>query len=128
MKKTGFWIAVIAAILVLSAGALLLQHLSQKDAVVAEIYVKGECVRTIDLSAVKAPETFEVEGVIGTNTVLVEPGRICITEADCPDHVCIQMGWLSSEHPTPIVCLPNEVVIALSDQTEDHSGIDGVTG
>lgn len=128
MKKTGFWIAVIAVILVLSAGALLWQHLSKQDAVIAEIYVEGECVRTIDLSAVKTPETFEVEGAIGKNTVHVEPGRICITEADCPDHVCIQMGWLSSEHPSPIVCLPNKVVIALSEETQTHSGIDGVTG
>ena len=66
--------------------------------------------------------------MIGKNTILVEPGRICVTEAECPDHVCIQMGWLSSEHPTPIVCLPNEVVIMLSDSTENTNRIDGVTG
>ena len=97
MKKTGFWIAVIAVIFAVAVGALLWQHLSKKDAVIAEIYVEGRCERTIDLSEVTEPETFKVVGAIGTNTVLVEPGRICITEADCPDHVCIQMGWLSAE-------------------------------
>ena len=128
MKKTSFWIVLIALIVAVSAGVLLWQHLAKKDAVIAEIYVEGECVRRIDLSAVKEPETFTVEGVIGKNTILVEPGRICVTEAECPDHVCIQMGWLSSEHPTPIVCLPNEVVIMLSDSTENTNRIDGVTG
>ncbi len=128
MKKTSFWIVLIALIVAVSAGVLLWQHLAKKDAVIAEIYVEGECVRRIDLSAVKEPETFTVEGVIGKNTILVEPGRICVTEAECPDHVCIEMGWLSSEHPTPIVCLPNEVVIMLSDSTENTNRIDGVTG
>ena len=128
MKKTSFWIVLIALIVAVSAGVLLWQHLAKKDAVIAEIYVEGECVHRIDLSAVKEPETFTVEGVIGKNTILVEPGRICVTEAECPDHVCIEMGWLSSEHPTPIVCLPNEVVIMLSDSTENTNRIDGVTG
>lgn len=128
MKKTGFWIAVIAVIFAVAVGALLWQHLSKKDAVIAEIYVEGRCERTIDLSEVTEPETFKVVGAIGTNTVLVEPGRICITEADCPDHVCIQMGWLSAEQQMPIVCLPNKVVIQLAEETESHTGIDGVTG
>ena len=128
MKKTGFWIAVIAVIFAVAVGALLWQHLSKKDALIAEIYVEGRCERTIDLSEVTEPETFEVVGAIGTNTVLVEPGRICITEADCPDHVCIQMGWLSAEQQMPIVCLPNKVVIQLAEETESHTGIDGVTG
>ncbi len=128
MKKTSFWIAVIGVILALSAGALIWQHVSQKDHVIAEIYVSGACVKTIDLSAVKEPETFDVQGVIGKNTVLVEPGRICVTNADCPDHVCIRMGWLSQDDPMPIVCLPNEVVIQLSDSAENTNGIDGVTG
>ena len=128
MKKTSFWIALIAVILAASVGVLIWQHASKKDAVLAEIYVKGECIRTIDLSRVTESESFEVEGAIGKNTILVEPGRICITEADCPDHVCIHMGWLSAEHPSPIVCLPNQVVIQLSDSTENPNGLDGVTG
>ena len=128
MKKTSFWVAVIALIVAVSAGVLLWQRASKKDAVVAEIYAEGKLVRTVDLSAVKEQERFDVEGRIGKNSVLVEPGRICITEADCPDHVCIHMGWLSAEHPSPIVCLPNEVVIQLSDDTEIPGGFDGVTG
>ena len=128
MKKTVFWIALIAVILAAAVGALLWQQHPKKDAVTAEIYVKGECVRTIDLSEVTEPERFDVEGAIGTNSVLVEPGRICITDAECPDHVCIHMGWLSAEHPMPIVCLPNQVVIQLSEDTQLPGQFDGVTG
>lgn len=127
-KKTSFWIVLIVMILAASVGAIIWQHHAKKDAVIAEVYVKGELVRTIDLSEVTAPETFTVEGAIGQNTIRVEPGRICVTEADCPDHVCIETGWLSSEHPSPIVCLPNKVVIQLRSDTENAPQIDGVTG
>lgn len=132
--KNRIWILMIAAILVFAVGALIWQHVSAKhaaessEAVIAEIYSMGKCVQTIDLSAVKEPMTFEVEGKIGVNTVLVEPGRVCITDAECPDHVCISMGWLSAERPFPIVCLPNEVVIQLRGDTEHTPQLDGVTG
>ena len=128
MKKTSFWVALIAVILIVSVGLVIRQHTAKKDAVIARIYSEGECIRTIDLASVKTTETFEVEGPIGKNTVLVEPGRICITEADCPDHVCVHMGWLSAEHPSPIVCLPNKVVIDLADTSDSPNEIDGVTG
>jgi hypothetical protein len=128
MKKTTFWIALIAVIVAAAAGVLIWQHHQKKEAVIAEIYVRGECVRTIDLSEVSEPERFDVEGEIGKNTVLVEPGRICITDADCPDHVCVHMGWLSAEHSFPIVCLPNKVVIQLADGADNPNQIDGVTG
>lgn len=44
------------------------------------------------------------------NTVLIENGKICITNADCPDNTCVHMGWLTAEG-LPIVCLPNRLVI-----------------
>ncbi|MBQ9045964.1 MAG: NusG domain II-containing protein [Oscillospiraceae bacterium] len=133
MKNTRFWIVIIALVAAASAGALVWQHIAAKRVaerqtpVIAEIYVEGECVRTIDLAAVTEPEEFEVSGAIGTNTIRVEPGRVCVTQAECPDHVCIQMGWLSVEHPSPIVCLPNKVVIQLQSGSENDPQIDGVT-
>ena len=128
MKKTAFWIVLIAVILAASVGVLIWQHNAKKNAVIAEIYVEGACVRTVDLSRVTEPERFDVEGAIGKNTVLVEPGRICVTDADCPDHVCVSMGWLPEENPFPIVCLPNQVVIQLKGDAEHSPQIDGVTG
>ena len=42
---------------------------------------------------------------------------------ECPDHTCVEMGWLNSE--TPIVCLPNHLLIRFAK----HSGeVDSVAG
>ena len=48
-----------------------------------------------------------------------------MTSASCPDKVCVHRGKLS-EKASPIVCLPNRVLI----QYQDNKGgdVDAVTG
>ena len=46
------------------------------------------------------------------NTVQAERGRIRMLSADCPDGLCVGMGW-SSSPAKPIVCLPNRVTIII---------------
>lgn len=94
---------------------------------VANIYLDGECIRSVDLSAVREAETFTVTCEEGVNTILIEPGRICVSEADCPDRVCVVSGWLS-DSAAPIVCLPHRLVIRLEAAEDSLDGpIDGVS-
>ena len=123
MKKTGFWIAIIGVILL---GSLLPAFLLRGDEAggTARVLVDGEELRTIDLMST-ATETFTVEGEGGhRNVVDVEKGRIRVSEANCPDQVCVRQGWIS-DNATPIVCLPHGLVIEIVG-TED--GPDGVAG
>ena len=54
----------------------------------------------------------------GTNTVTVRDGKVAVTQADCPDHYCMDRGWCDSG--TPIVCLPNRLVLKfVGKQTVD---------
>lgn len=46
----------------------------------------------------------------GVNRLHIEEGQAWITEASCPDKVCVHMGKISQPGQT-IVCLPNQVVI-----------------
>ena len=130
MKKTSFWIVLIAAVALLAAAAALWLHFRHSDAAIANIYLDGECIRSIDLNKVTEPEIFTVEGEIGTNTVQVEPGRIRVSHAECPDQICVHMGWLTSEGGMPIVCLPNKLIISLDEAAAAPDGvkIDGVVG
>jgi hypothetical protein len=123
-KRTRFWILLIAALLILSLVGCFLVLGGRGGSAVAYIYLDGECVRTIDLGNVDEPYSFSVDGPIGTNTVSVEPGRICVSHADCPDQICVQQGWISDQ-ALPIVCLPNTLVIQVQVSGEDAE-IDGV--
>jgi hypothetical protein len=125
--KTRTWVAVIAVLLALFAALAL--WLSGRSAAgqVANIYVDGVCVRSVDLSKLKEAETYTVETEGGQNVIRIEPGRICVQEADCPDQVCVQAGWLT-DSAAPIVCLPHRLVIRLEQSgTAETPAIDGVS-
>ena len=106
-------------IILLAAAALLLGLLSWRllaartEGAVAEIVQDGVVLYEIDLSAVTREEILVVEWPEGgSNTVRIQPGRICVSDADCPDRICVSQGWLSHQ-ATPIVCLPHRLVIRL---------------
>ena len=50
--------------------------------------------------------------------MLVEKGQISMLEADCPDKVCVKQGAIS-DGARPIICLPNNVLIKLTDDEND---------
>lgn len=125
MKSTKFWVILIAVLLAVSVLGSVLTLGGRTGAVTANVYLDGQCIRSIDLSQVAESYSFTVDGPAGTNTVLVEPGRICVSHADCPDQVCVHQGWISNS-VIPIVCLPNRLVIQIEESAQT-TDIDGVT-
>ena len=54
-----------------------------------------------------------------TNLLIIKDGKADVTEADCPDQICVNQKAISKEHET-IVCLPNKVVVEiLGGETAD---------
>ena len=125
-KSSRFWGIVLAVLAALAlAAALLVWHLG-RDGTVARVYLDGELVQTIDLAQVEEGYTFIVESSAGTNTIQVEPGRIRVSHADCPDQVCVGQGWISTS-TAPIVCLPHRLVIEITTDAAQED-LDAVTG
>ena len=115
------WIILgLAAAAVCSAGAILLQRAAPPPAAV-RITRDGVILAELRLDQVEEGYLLPLEDRRGRNTVQVEPGRIRVLEADCPDQVCVGRGWLSDQ-PTPIVCLPHRLVIQLVDGEGELDG------
>ena len=113
MLKTRSWIILIAvlAVALIALSAVLLN--ARSEGTVVQIIRDGEVLREIDLSRVKEAYSFSVEAPDGgMNRIEVEPGRIRVSEADCPDRICISQGWLSDQ-AVPIVCLPHRLIIKI---------------
>lgn len=125
MISTKKWVAIIGLILLLSAGAALYLAFGGAPGTVANIYQGGTCIYSVDLNEVEAPYTIPVICEDGTNTIAIEPGRICIQDADCPDQICVKSGWLK-DSASPIVCLPHKLVIRLEKSAESADAIDAV--
>ncbi len=126
MIKTKTWI-VIFAILLLVFGALSFWvALRRTDGSVANVYVDGKCVYSVDLSRITEGFEFTVKTKTGINVIQTEPGKIRIKEADCPDLVCVHQGWVS-DSANPIVCLPHRLVIKIEKETKTQDGPDAVS-
>lgn len=59
----------------------------------------------------------------GYNVLEIEDGRARIWEADCPEQICVQQGWISGPGEQ-IVCLPHRLVIRFV--SEDGGEADAV--
>ena len=117
--KNRTWILLFAALaLVLTVVWLLLPS---RGSGMAGIYVDGELLQTVSPGE---NQTVTVEGPAGKNVIVVENGEIFVQEADCPDQVCVRHGPLS-ENGTPIICLPNRLVIRWMDASSEVDGVSG---
>lgn len=52
-----------------------------------------------------------IEGVGGTNLLVIKDGKACVTEATCPDLVCVHTGY--ANEIKPIACRPNKVSVTI---------------
>lgn len=59
------------------------------------------------------------------NTCEIRDGKVRMTEADCPDKVCMRFREISRDGDS-IVCLPNHVILKIAGDRED-GGIDAVS-
>ena len=126
MIKTRTWAILIAAVAIIAAVLTARQYAEKKSGATAVIIQHGEVLREIDLSRVTEEYRFTVEtGDGGVNSILVQPGRICVEEANCPDGICVMQGWLS-DSALPIICMPHELVIEIKG-AQSASGTDTAT-
>ena len=119
MKSNKFWVTIVLVLLVICGIASVMVYRYVGSGSIVSVYQDGVLLKQIHLDTVTTPYTFTVEAPNGGyNTISVEQGRICITEASCPDHVCINTGWIS-DGAIPIVCLPNKLVIQPQKASDD---------
>jgi hypothetical protein len=125
MSKPAKWIFGALVLLAVLSVLWLCFRPAQTARPVARITLDGELVEEIDLSAQVGTRTLVVTGKSGlTNTIVAEPGRIWVEKADCPDQICVHQGVIS-DGTTPIVCLPNQLIIEI---VGGGDGLDAAAG
>lgn len=116
---------ILVAVLLVAALALFLvmRSLQARDTgtgAQAVVTVEG---REIGRYPLKKSGTFPLNG--GTNILVVENGEAWVSEANCPDKVCMGMGKISRNGEF-IACLPNRLLVVVEGAAED-SPVDGMT-
>ena len=120
-------IAVIIALIFILGVTGSIAVLSSSPTEKVSIISDGEVVRVIDLTTA-ADTSFDISYHGHVNTVEIKDHRVRVSSADCPDHTCVDMGWLHSS-AMPIVCLPHHLVIEYSpdDDSPTASDVDAIT-
>ena len=88
----------------------------------------GEAIVTVD-GELAAPVPLSVDATLpfGTgrgflNVVEVSQGRVRVSEADCPDRLCVRQGWISYDGES-IVCLPHKLVVTVRSTKGDLDAV-----
>ena len=116
-RKTKIWTIIFLAVALLGLlGWWALSSLG--GGAVAVITLDGVEYDRIDLSKVTESYDIEIDTQYGHNTVHVEPGRISVTEADCPDGICVAQGAID-KGGVPIVCMPHHLVVKIEGSDID---------
>ncbi len=97
----------VLVLLVLGLSALLIFKSCAKVGTYVSVSVGGEVVGEYPLSL---DAYYELNG--GTNILVIKDGEAYMTEADCPDKKCINMGRVSRVGES-ISCRPNRVFITV---------------
>ena len=104
-------ILIISLLVAITASLLAVLLTRKRNNLIANIYVKDEIVKTVDLTTSKN-QKFEVKGTKATVVVEVKDHAIGVVEASCPHQDCVHTGFVS-ETNRPIICAYNEVYIVI---------------
>lgn len=120
-------IIIIAVIAVVAASvAAVMVFGAQTAADTAVVHASDGSVRELPLDQAG---TFSVTTEKGTNEIEVKDGQVRVVEADCPNHDCVEQGWISRAGQQ-IVCLPHElwieIVPAEGSDAQDAASFDTV--
>lgn len=81
-------------------------------AIVTDTY-KDEVVLRFD---VNVDAYYEIDVINGKFHIEVKDGKYRAVDVDCPNQVCVNMGWMPSmDYYAPIICLPNGIIISIEE-------------
>ncbi len=119
-KKLRADLLLIGALVLLAAALLLVQTLSRRSGGRAVVYVDGVRTASYPLSRDAEVRLISPDGT-SYNVLVISGGTADVTDAGCPDKICVQMHPIRYEGES-IICLPNRTVIEI--EGGESSGVD----
>lgn len=114
---------VLIAVLLIAGGALALFLWTTRQAGGSvSVTVGGELVMELPLDK---DTRVELGGGERTNVLVIEDGAARVTEASCPDQICVHQGAVRYAGES-IVCLPHGLVVTI--EGGEQSGVDAIAG
>jgi len=78
-----------------------------------------EHTKIISLDQIKEEK---ITGLLGNSEISIIDGKARFSKAPCTKKYCIHQGWINKVNQT-IVCLPNQITIAITDGSESYDSV-----
>lgn len=114
-KKIRNDIILALVVIIAAAGIWLWTELSKEEGAFAVVVVEGVETARYPLDTDAEIRLESKSG--GYNILVIKDGKADVTEASCPDHVCVDQHSISRTGET-ITCLPNKTAITVEGPTE----------
>lgn len=106
-KKMYRDLALVTFFLLLAGVLFIVLRMNQDEGTGVIIRVDGQEVARYSFSQ---EGRYELNG--GTNILMIEDGNAWLTDADCPDKLCVRQGKISVSGQV-ITCLPNRLTVTV---------------
>lgn len=103
-------IILLLVILFIALAGFLIFRMTQKDGDRVVVTVDGAVYKEYPLNKDISVEIPGVKG--GTNHLVIKDGYADVTEASCPDKICVKSRKINKTGES-IICLPNKVVVKI---------------
>lgn len=104
------FLLILIVLTVAAIGFLWNHQIRQKSAAQLQVQIDGQIIATYDLTKNTNVIINGANG--GTNHLIIEDGAAWISEASCPDKVCVHQGRIEMNGQI-IVCLPNRMTATI---------------
>ena len=106
-RRRDLLVYAVLALLLAASLLLLLPRCASSSADLIVVEVNGKILAQFPLD--QDTEYLICSDNGGTNLLVIRDGKARISEASCPDHVCVHSGVVTDTKPA--VCRPNGVVV-----------------
>lgn len=122
-RPVKFWLIILGVIAAVCVAGLVFLSLHRQPGAMVRITQDGQ---QVGLYPLDEPRTLRYESDHGGyNVVVIQDGAVRVSEADCPDQICVRKG-ATNQTADPIACLPNGLIVEVI-AGEDTSQLDGVS-
>lgn len=115
-------ILVISLVILTLVTSIFIYKKQTSNKIYVEVSINGEITNKYSID-----ENIEIMLKTG-NVLVIKDGNVCISNADCPDGLCVKQGTISKANES-IICLPNKLVVRIvEDNTFLNKDDDNDTG
>ena len=77
-----------------------------------EVYSKGKLYKKFPLKKDAEKITITLDNELGTNVIEINKAQVKITDANCPDKICVKAHAISKPGEV-LICLPHKLVVKI---------------